>query len=131
MGQQGKNFSSWITPWRETNEHEFNKGKQDGSSEGKLNVCFNCVDRHLRDRGDDTAIIWEGDEPEDSRNITYNELHKEICKLGNALKTHGIKKGDRVCIYMPMIPEAAFAMLACARIGAIHSVVFEASHPAH
>ncbi|MEC8644795.1 MAG: acetate--CoA ligase [Pseudomonadota bacterium] len=128
-GQQGKKFLSWINPWRETNEHEFNKGKTGWFLGGKLNVCFNCVDRHLRDRGNDTAIIWEGDEPEDSRNITYNELHKEICKLGNALKTHGIKKGDRVCIYMPMIPEAAFAMLACARIGAIHSVVFGGFSP--
>ena len=92
-------------------------------------MSFNCVDRHLQDKGNETAIVWEGDEPEDSRDITYNELHKEVCKLANALKTYGIKKGDRVCIYMPMIPEAAFAMLACARIGAIHSVVFGGFSP--
>ena len=89
-----------------------------------MNVCENCVDRHLDQRGDQVAIIWEGDEPGDIRDITYRELHAQTCQFANVLKDHGVKKGDRVCIYMPMIPEAAMAMLACARLGAIHSVVF-------
>ena len=128
-GEQGKKFISWITPWKTVHKSEFKNGKTEWFIGGKLNVSFNCVDRHLEDRGDETAIVWEGDELEDSRNITYSELHKEICKLANALKTNGIRKGDRVCIYMPMIPEAAFAMLACSRIGAIHSVVFGGFSP--
>ena len=128
-GEQGKKFISWITPWKTVHKNEFKNGKTEWFIGGKLNVSFNCVDRHLEDRGDETAIVWEGDELEDSRNITYSELHKEICKLANALKTNGIRKGDRVCIYMPMIPEAAFAMLACSRIGAIHSVVFGGFSP--
>ncbi len=128
-GEQGKKFISWITPWKTVHKDEFKNGKTEWFIEGKLNVSFNCVDRHLEDRGNETAIVWEGDELEDSRNITYSELHKEICKLANALKTNGIRKGDRVCIYMPMIPEAAFAMLACSRIGAIHSVVFGGFSP--
>ena len=128
-GEQGKKFISWITPWKTVHKNEFKNGKTEWFIGGKLNVSFNCVDRHLEDRGNETAIVWEGDELEDSRNITYSELHKEICKLANALKTNGIRKGDRVCIYMPMIPEAAFAMLACSRIGAIHSVVFGGFSP--
>jgi len=92
--------------------------------DGELNVCVNCVDRHLADRADQTAIIFEGDKPDVSRNITYRELHAEICKLANVLQAMGVEAGDRVMLYMPMIPEAAYAMLACARIGAIHSVVF-------
>ncbi len=91
---------------------------------GKLNVSENCVDRHLPARGDQTAILWEGDDPKDTRVVTYGELHTQICKLANVLKSHGVKKGDRVTIYMPMVPEATMAMLACARIGAVHSVVF-------
>jgi acetyl-CoA synthetase len=97
--------------------------------DGTLNACANCVDRHLAKRGDQTAIIWEGDDPKDSKRITYRELHREVCKFANVLKTRGIKKGDRVTIYMPMIPEATVAMLACARIGAIHSVVFGGFSP--
>ncbi len=128
-GEQGKKFISWITPWKTVHKNEFKNGKTEWFIGGKLNVSFNCVDRHLEERGNETAIVWEGDELEDSRNITYSELHKEICKLANALKTNGIRKGDRVCIYMPMIPEAAFAMLACSRIGAIHSVVFGGFSP--
>jgi acetyl-CoA synthetase len=96
---------------------------------GKLNVCHNCVDRHLETRGDQTAIIWEGDEPDQDRTITYRELHAEVCKFANVLKSRGVKKGDRVSIYMPMVPEAAVAMLACARIGAVHSVVFGGFSP--
>ncbi|HIP22035.1 MAG TPA: acetate--CoA ligase, partial [Rhodobacteraceae bacterium] len=92
--------------------------------DGELNVCANCVDRHLETRGDQVAIIWEGDEPTDDKRITYNELHTHVSKFGNVLKEMGVGKGDRVVLYMPMIPEAAYAMLACARIGAIHSIVF-------
>ncbi|MBD3609179.1 MAG: acetate--CoA ligase [Gammaproteobacteria bacterium] len=91
---------------------------------GKLNVAYNCIDRHLESRGDQVAIIWEGDEPTEDKKITYNELHQEVSKMANVLKARGVKKGDRVCIYMPMVPEAGYAMLACARIGAVHSVVF-------
>ncbi|MDB5630177.1 MAG: acsA, partial [Tardiphaga sp.] len=92
--------------------------------DGVLNAAYNCIDRHLATRADQTAIIWEGDDPSESKNITYQELHDEVCKFANILRTRNVGKGDRVTIYMPMIPEAAFAMLACARIGAIHSVVF-------
>jgi len=92
--------------------------------DGTLNACYNCVDRHLNKLGDETAIIWEGDSPSEQKNITYNQLYQKVCKLGNGLRSIGVKKGDRVCIYMPMVVEAAVAMLACARIGAIHSVVF-------
>ena len=97
--------------------------------DGTLNVAANCIDRHLASRGDQTAIIWEGDDPGEDRHITYKQLHEEVCRLANAMKARGVKKGDRVCIYMPMIPEAAYAMLACARIGAIHSVVFGGFSP--
>jgi acetyl-CoA synthetase len=96
---------------------------------GKLNVAYNCLDRHLEARGDQTAIVWEGDDPGEDKRISYRELHAEVCKLANVLKDRGVKKGDRVSIYMPMIPEAAVAMLACARIGAIHSVVFGGFSP--
>ena len=91
---------------------------------GKTNITYNCLDRHLETRGDQVAIIWEGNEPGDDRKLTYKELHEEVCKFANVLKANGVKKGDRVAIYMPMIPELAIAMLACARIGAIHSIVF-------
>ena len=97
--------------------------------DGTLNVAANCLDRHLATRGDQTAIIWEGDDPADDKHITYRELHAEVCRLANALKGLGAKKGDRITIYMPMIPEATVAMLACARIGAIHSVVFGGFSP--
>ena len=96
---------------------------------GKLNVAYNCIDRHLPTRADQTAIIWEGDNPNEDKHITYKALHEQVCKLANALKARGVKKGDRVCIYMPMIPEAGYAMLACARIGAVHSVVFGGFSP--
>ena len=97
--------------------------------DGTTNVCHNCVDRHLATRGDRTAILWEGDDPADSKAITYRELHDQVCRLASVLKARGVKKGDRVSIYMPMVPEAAYAMLACARIGAIHSVVFGGFSP--
>ncbi|HEX4040755.1 MAG TPA: acetate--CoA ligase, partial [Xanthobacteraceae bacterium] len=97
--------------------------------DGSTNVAYNCIDRHLHSRGDQTAIIWEGDDPEDSKHITYKELHDEVCRFANILRNRNVKKGDRVTIYMPMIPEAAYAMLACARIGAVHSVVFGGFSP--
>jgi acetyl-CoA synthetase len=97
--------------------------------DGALNVSANCIDRHLAQRGDQTAIIWEGDDPKDSKHISYKQLHEEVCKFANVLKAHRVKKGDRVTIYMPMIPEAAYAMLACSRIGAVHSVVFGGFSP--
>jgi acetyl-CoA synthetase len=97
--------------------------------DGVLNASLNCLDRHLQKRGDQTAILWEGDDPKDSRNVTYKELHETVCRLANAMKSLGVKKGDRITIYMPMVPEAAAAMLACARIGAIHSVVFGGFSP--
>ena len=97
--------------------------------DGTLNVAANCIDRHLAKRGNQTAIIWEGDDPKDSKRISYRQLHEEVCRFANVLKARGVKKGDRVTIYLPMIPEAAYAMLACARIGAIHSVVFGGFSP--
>src|SRR5499427_10169959 len=97
--------------------------------DGVLNVAHNCVDRHLAKRGNQTAIIWEGDDPSQSRYITYKELHDEVCRMANILRTRNVKRGDRVTIYLPMIPEAAYAILACARIGAIHSVVFAGFSP--
>ena len=97
--------------------------------DGKLNVSYNCIDRHLKTKSDNTAIIWEGDNPNESKNITYKELHTEVCLMANILKQRGVKKGDRITIYMPMIPEASYAMLACARIGAIHSIIFGGFSP--
>ena len=97
--------------------------------DGKLNVSYNCIDRHLEKKGNNTAIIWEGDDPKESKHITYKKLHEEVCLMANVLKSKGVKKGDRITIYMPMIPEATYAMLACARIGAIHSVVFGGFSP--
>jgi acetyl-CoA synthetase len=97
--------------------------------DGVLNVTTNCLDRHLATRGDQVAIIWEGDDPSQSKKITYKELHAEVCRFANVLKAQGVKKGDRVTIYMPMIPETAYAMLACARIGAVHSVIFGGFSP--
>jgi acetyl-CoA synthetase len=97
--------------------------------DGTLNCSYNCIDRHLEKRGDQTAIIWEGDDPKDDKKITYRQLHAEVCRFANVLKAQGVKKGDRVTIYMPMIPEAAYAMLACARIGAVHSVIFGGFSP--
>lgn len=103
---------------------DFIQGDVRWFTEGKLNVCYNCVDKHLATKGDQTAIIWEGDEPGTDKKITYNELHREICKIANVMISHGVRKGDVVTIYMPMIPELAIVMLACCRIGAIHSIVF-------
>ena len=114
----------WFSNWNEVALSKMEVGEVEWFKAGKLNACFNCVDRHLETCGDKTAIIWEGDDPKDNEKISFQTLHKNVCKFANLLKSRNIKKGDRVCIYMPMIPEAAYAMLACARIGAIHSVVF-------
>ncbi|MBQ61711.1 MAG: acetate--CoA ligase [Gammaproteobacteria bacterium] len=127
--QQAKEFLTWFKPWNTLTESDFGKGEARWFVGGELNASYNCIDRHLDERGDQVAIIWEGDDPNDDCKITYNELHEKVCRMANALKTRGVKKGDRVCIYMPMIPEAAYAMLACTRIGAIHSVVFGGFSP--
>ncbi|MGD8785727.1 MAG: acetate--CoA ligase [Thioalkalispiraceae bacterium] len=129
--EQAEKFLDWYKKWDSVSDWSYAKNDLhikwfEGA---QLNVAYNCIDRHLATRGDQTAIIWEGDDPNDSKHITYKELHEHVCKLGNVLKNRGVKKGDRVCIYMPMIPEAAYAMLACARIGAIHSVVFGGFSP--
>ncbi len=122
--EQAKRFLDWYKLWSKVHESDLTRGEAAWFIDGKLNVSTNCIDRHLEKRGEQTAIIWEGDDPADSRNISYRELHEQVCRLANVLKERGVRKGDRVCLYMPMIPEAAFAMLACARIGAVHSVVF-------
>jgi acetyl-CoA synthetase len=127
--EQAGSFLHWHEPWKEVYSGEFSDADTNWFAGGKLNVCYNCVDRHLDKRARQTAIIWEGDEPDQDKKISYEELHLQVCKLANALKARGVKKGDRVCIYMPMVPEAAYAMLACARIGAIHSVVFGGFSP--
>ena len=123
----------WISPFSKDSIKKVNFSKTNLEIkwfyDGKLNVSYNCIDRHLEKKGDKTAIIWEGDNPQESKNISYRELHSEVCLMANVLKSKGIKKGDRITIYMPMIPEATYAMLACARIGAIHSVVFGGFSP--
>lgn len=129
--EQGKRLD-WIKPFTQVKNTSFHRGDVDIKwyEDGTLNACYNCVDRHLEKRGDQTAIIFEPDEPsEDARHITYRELHTSVCKFANVLKKHGVKKGDRVTVYMPMIPEVMYAMLACARIGAIHSVIFAGFAP--
>ncbi len=127
--EQADQFVTWYKPWNKVLEWDYSEGKISWFEGAELNVCYNCVDRHLATRGDQIAIIWEGDDPGDDKKITYRELYEEVCTFANVLKARGVKKGDRVCIYMPMIPEAAYAMLACARIGAIHSVVFGGFSP--
>ena len=118
---------SWSQPFTSVHNNEFAEAKW--FEGGKLNIAFNCIDRHLEKYADKTALIWEGDDPDQSQDISYFELHQNVCKFSNVLKDLGAEKGSRVCIYMPMIPEAAYAMLACARIGAIHSVVFGGFSP--
>jgi len=127
--EQAKEFLTWDSPWAKVSSYDFSKGEAEWFKDGKLNVTVNCIDRHLVARSNQTAIIWEGDDPSDDKAISYQELHDQVAKLGNVLRQRGVKKGDRVCIYMPMIPEAAYAMLACARIGAVHSVVFGGFSP--
>ena len=121
----------WIKPFTKVENTSFELGKVSIKwfEDGVLNAAYNCIDRHLEKRGDQTAIIWEGDDPSQSKHISYRELHDEVCKMANILRLRNVKKGDRVTIYLPMIPEAAYAILACARIGAIHSVVFGGFSP--
>ncbi|MBF0401284.1 MAG: acetate--CoA ligase [Magnetococcales bacterium] len=126
---QAESFIDWFKKWDTVVEWDFHKAHIRWFDGAQLNVSYNCLDRHLATRGDQTAILWEGDDPNNARKITYKALHAEVCRFANALKSRNVRKGDRVCIYMPMIPEAAIAMLACARIGAIHSVVFGGFSP--
>ena len=127
--EQANEFLDWHTRWQQLTDSDFMKGEARWFVGGKLNACYNCIDRHLPKRADQTAIIWEGDDPETSAQMSYSEVYEKVCRLANALKSRGVQKGDRVCIYMPMIPEAAYAMLACTRIGAVHSVVFGGFSP--
>ncbi|RDH46024.1 acetate--CoA ligase [Zooshikella ganghwensis] len=127
--EQAKVHLHWFSPWEKVYQGDFAQGDVAWFVGGKLNVTYNCIDRHLPTKANQTAIIWEADEPGQSLIITYQMLHDHVCRMANVLKEQGVKKGDRVCIYMPMIPEAAYAMLACARIGAIHSVVFGGFSP--
>ena len=127
--EMANEFLDWDHTWDTVVRYDFSKGDAEWFAGGKLNVSYNCIDRHLPQRADQTALIWEGDDPADCKHITYGELKDHVCRLANTLKARGVSKGDRVCIYMPMIPEAAFAMLACTRIGAVHSVVFGGFSP--
>lgn len=126
---RAKEFIHWFKPWEKVTEANLSKGEAKWFQGAQLNVSYNCIDRHLDTRAEQTAIIWEGDDPNEDKKISYQELHELVCQFANILKSRGVKKGDRVCIYMPMIPEAAYAMLACTRIGAIHSVVFGGFSP--
>ena len=129
-GEKGK-ILDWIKPYTKVKNTSYAPGNVDIKwfEDGELNVSANCIDRHLATKGDQVAILWEGDSPDQDQSITYNELHKRVCKFSNALKSQGVKKGDVVCLYMPMTPEAAIAMLACTRIGAVHSIVFGGFSP--
>jgi acetyl-CoA synthetase len=122
--EQAELFLDWSKPWDKVTDCDFKTGHIRWFEGGKLNVSVNCVDRHLADRGNQVAIIWEGDDPAHDKKITYRQLHEQVCKFANVLKDLGAKKGDRICIYLPMISEAAAVMLACTRIGAVHSIVF-------
>lgn len=128
-GEQAEKFITWSSKWESVKQGSFENEKVVWYGGGKLNACYNCIDRHLESRQHQVAIIWEGDHPDQTRHITYGQLYEEVCRFANILKKNGVSRGDRVCIYLPMIPEAAFAMLACARIGAIHSVVFAGFSP--
>ena len=128
-GDMATRFLDWHGSWDRVVSYDFSKGEAAWFAGGKLNASHNCIDRHLPQKADQPAIIWEGDDPADSRTITYAELKDAVCRLANVLKSRGVSRGDRVCIYMPMIPEAVFALLACARIGAVHSVVFGGFSP--
>ena len=129
-GEHGKRID-WITPYTEVKDVSYDHDDVHirWYHDGTLNASVNCLDRHLEKRGDQVAIIWEGDEPSDSKTLTYRELYEEVCKFSNVLKDNGVKKGDRVTIYLPMVPEIAVAVLACARVGAIHSVIFGGFSP--
>ncbi|GAM65174.1 acetyl-coenzyme A synthetase [Vibrio ishigakensis] len=121
----------WIKPFTKVKQTSYDPGHVDIKwfEDGTLNVSANCIDRHLATRGDEVAIIWEGDDPTQDATLTFNQLHEKVCRFSNALKAQGVKKGDVVCLYMPMVPEAAVAMLACTRIGAVHTVVFGGFSP--
>ena len=127
--EQAEEHLDWYQKWDTVSEYDFHTADIKWFAGGKLNVAYNCIDRHLPARAEQTAIIWEGDDPNASEHITYQTLHDKVCQLSNAMRELGVVKGDRVCLYMPMIPEAVYAMLACARIGAIHSVVFGGFSP--
>ncbi|MBT8116492.1 MAG: AMP-binding protein, partial [Gammaproteobacteria bacterium] len=127
--EQAEKFLSWEQPWDTVLDCDFETGRVRWFEGGKLNACYNCIDRHLERRSEQTALIWEGDDPADDAQISYGELYEHVCRFANALKARNVGKGDRVCIYMPMVPEAVYAMLACARIGAVHSVVFGGFSP--
>jgi acetyl-CoA synthetase len=122
--EQAEKFITWFKRWDEVLTGDFQQMDVQWFSNGKLNACYNCLDRHLEKRADQIAFLWEGDDATQAKRITYAELYDQVCRFANVLKKHKVKKGDRVCIYMPMIPEVVIAMLACARIGAVHSVVF-------
>jgi acetyl-CoA synthetase len=127
--EQADIFVDWFTPWNTVSDWNYHTGEISWFAGATLNVAYNCIDRHLPSRGDQTAIIWEGDDPSVDAKLTYKELHEAVCRFSNVLKARGVTKGDRVSIYMPMVPEAAIAMLSCARIGAVHSVVFGGFSP--
>ena len=129
--EQANKYVSWFKPWDTVSDWSFNKEDLhiEWFKNAKLNVSYNCLDRHLEKRADQVAIIWEGDSPDEDRKITYRELHEEVSRFANVLKERGVQKGDRVSLYLPMIPEAAVAMLACTRIGAVHSIVFGGFSP--
>ncbi len=127
--EQAEIFVDWEKKWDKVSDVDFSKGKIAWFEGATLNVSYNCLDRHLPERADQVAIIWEGDDPSSSESITYKDLHKRVCKFANGMKDLGVVKGDRICLYMPMIVEATVAMLACARLGAIHSVVFGGFSP--
>ena len=127
--KQAEIFIDWDKKWDKISDVDFNKGKIAWFEGATLNVSYNCLDRHLPERAEQIAIIWEGDDPNTSESITYKELHQRVCKFSNGMKDLGVKQGDRICLYMPMIVEATIAMLACARLGAIHSVVFGGFSP--
>ncbi|HDJ86787.1 MAG TPA: acetate--CoA ligase, partial [Chromatiales bacterium] len=127
--EQARLFLDWTRPWDRVLDGDYHKARTRWFEGGRLNACYNCVDRHLEQRGDQVAILWEGDDPAHQEAITYRQLYERVGRFANVLKAHGVAKGDRVCIYLPMIPEAAVAMLACARIGAVHSVVFGGFSP--
>ncbi|MBD9356257.1 acetate--CoA ligase [Methylomonas albis] len=122
--EQATEFLDWHKPWQEVLQYDYPKGEIHWFKGGQLNVTVNCLDRHLEKRGDQVALIWEGDDPSHDRKLTYRDLHTQVCQFANVLKANGVQKGDRVCIYLPMIAEAAIVILACARIGAVHSIVF-------
>ncbi len=122
--EQADKYITWFTPWEKVMTGALQQGNVRWFSGGMLNAAYNCLDRHLLKHGQQTAIIWQSDDPAVSKKISYQALHEAVCRFANVLKQYGVKKGDKVCIYLPMIPEAAIAMLACARIGAVHSVVF-------